>query len=117
MNPIRHWIPFAAALVAVAAAFSGAAAHATVHGSNGLIVYQATVGKHIQLFTVERDGTGAHQLTRFTDSDTVHASWSPDGSSIAFERDFSNSAGIYTMNLDGSNLVALTPHGLQGLPA
>jgi TolB protein len=46
----------------------------------------------------------------------VHASWSPDRSSIAFERDFSNSAGIYTMNLDGGNLVALTPHGLQGLP-
>jgi hypothetical protein len=45
MNPIRLRIPFAAALVVAAAALSGAAAHATIHGSNGLIVYQATVGK------------------------------------------------------------------------
>ena len=37
----------------VAAALTDTAAHATVPGPNGLIVYQATVGKHIQLFTVK----------------------------------------------------------------
>ena len=70
-------------------------------GPNGLIVYQATAGKHVQLFTVKPDGTGVRQLTRFKDSDAVHASWSPDGSRIAFERDFPTHAGIYTMRLDG----------------
>jgi Tol biopolymer transport system component len=117
MNPIRRWLRLAAALAVAVAAMSGATARATVHGSNGLIVYQATAGKHIQLFTVKPDGSGAHRLTQFTDSDAVHASWSPDGNSIAFERDFANSAGVYTMNLDRGNLVALTPDGLQGLPA
>jgi TolB protein len=100
-----------------AAAFLNASARATLPGSNGLIVYQATVGKHIQLFTVEPDGTGARQLTHFSSSDAVHASWSPDGSGIAFERDFPKRAGIYTMGLDGGDLKSLTPHGLQGLPA
>jgi TolB protein len=107
----------ATALAFLAALLTGGAAHATPPGANGLIVYQATVGKHIQLFTVKPDGSGVHRLTRFVDSDSVHASWSPDGTRIAFERDFADRAGIYTMNLDGSDLVSLTPSGLQGMPA
>jgi TolB protein len=102
-----------AALLAVACA----AAHATAPGANGLIVYQATIGKHIQLFTVKPDGTGVRQLTRFKDSDAVHAAWSPDGTRIAFERDFAKHAGIYTMSAEGGDLRSLTPRGLQGLPA
>src|SRR2546429_10019233 len=78
------------------AALLGAGAHATVPGSNGTIIYQATVGKHTQLFTVEPDGSGARQLTYFSSSDAVHAAWSPDGSKVAFERDFPKRAGIYT---------------------
>ena len=66
------------------AALLGAAVRATAPGSNGLIIYQATVGKHIQLFTVEPDGSNARQLTHFSSSDAVHAAWSPDGSDIAF---------------------------------
>ena len=34
------------------------------------------------------DGSGVRRLTRFADSDSVHASWSPGGTRIAFERDF-----------------------------
>src|SRR6266536_4625703 len=97
---------------------TSAPAHATVPGPNGLIVYQATVGKHIQLFTVRSDGRGVRRLTRFTDSDAVHASWSPDGTRLIFERDFAKRAGIYTMNVDGTDIRSLTPKGLdQGLPA
>ena len=107
----------ASALVLVAAALTGTDARATAPGPNGLIVYQATVGNHIQLFTVKPDGSDAHQLTRFTDSDAVHASWSADGKSIAFERDFAIHAGIYTMHLDGGGRVSLSPRGLQGMPA
>src|SRR5216683_3546409 len=74
------------------------AARATAPGANGLIVYQATVGKHIQLFTVKPDGSDVRRLTRFTDSDAAHASWSPDGTKLIFERDFAKHAGIFTMN-------------------
>ena len=110
----------AAALICIAATLVAAAgvAQATVPGPNGPIVYQATVGKHVQLFTVRPDGTGVRQLTRFKDSDSVHPSWSPDGSRIAFERDFSTHSGIYTMAVQGgSEIVSLTPRGFQGNPA
>jgi hypothetical protein len=40
---------------------------------NGLLVYEARVGKHYQLFTINADGSGAHQLTHFSDSDAVWA--------------------------------------------
>lgn len=108
---------FATTLALAAAALTGAA-RATVPGPNGLIVYQATVGKHIQLFTIRPDGSGVRRLTRFTDSDAVHASWSPDGTRLVFERDFTKHAGIYTMSVDGTDLQSLTPKGLeQGLPS
>jgi TolB protein len=107
----------ATTLAILAAALTGATAHATVPGPNGLIVYQATVGKHVQLFTVNPDGSGVRRVTRFADSDSVHASWSPDGTKLVFERDFPKHTGVYTMDLAGGRLVSLTPHGLQGLPA
>jgi hypothetical protein len=103
---------FATALTV--AAFLGTAARATPPGSNGLIIYQAMVGKHIQLFTVEPDGSGARQLTHFSSSDAVHAAWSPDGSEIVFERDFPKQAGVYTMDVSGGGLKSLTPHGSRG---
>lgn len=116
---IRTRTVLVAAVGAAVAALAVAVptSHATFPGKNGLIVYQAQVGKHVQLFTVRPDGGGTHQLTRFRDSDSVHAAWSPDGSRIAFQRDFANHAGIYTMKLDGTELKSLTPHGLQGMPS
>ncbi|HZQ64955.1 MAG TPA: hypothetical protein VFA66_06995 [Gaiellaceae bacterium] len=107
----------ALAAAAVATAVAGTAARATPPGPNGLIVYQAKAGKHVQLFTVRPDGSGVRQLTRFGDSDAVHAAWSPDGRTIAFERDFANRALVYTMSAAGGDLRPLTPKGLQGLPA
>jgi len=90
---------------------------ATFPGGNGLLVYEAQQGKHVQLFTIRPQGGVAHQLTHFTDSDAVWPSWSPDGSQIAFERDFRGHAAIYTMNADGSGLRALTRTGLHGRPS
>jgi TolB protein len=89
---------------------------------NGLLVYEAQVGKHAQLFTIKADGGGAQQLTHFADSDAVWAEWSPSGKQIAFERDVYtgvrvNHAAIYTMNADGSGLRSLTPTGLNGRPS
>jgi TolB protein len=102
----------AAAIVALAAAPT----HATYRGVNGPILYNSPVGKHLQLFAANADGSPARQLTHFGNSDALHASWSPDGRRIVFERGFPTRAGIYTMNADGTGLRSLTPRGLQGLP-
>jgi len=101
---------FAAAFVA-----AGAPAHATFKGPNGLLAYQAQVGDHVQLFTVRPDGTGARQLTSFSDSDATFATWSPDGTTIGFIRQWGpNRARLYTINADGGTLHALDP-ALRGV--
>ena len=94
---------------------------ATYHGTNGLLVYQAVVGKHAQLFTLRADGTGARQLTQFRDSDAIAPSWSPDAHRIAFARDYAvgtpnEHLDIYTMNADGSGMHGLRLHGFNGNP-
>ena len=107
-----------AALAAVpAVALVAAASQATAPGVNGPLVYNSPVGKHLQLFTVNPDGSAPRQLTHFANSDALHAAWSPDGRQIAFERDLPTRAAIYTMNADGSGLRSLTPSGLQGMPS
>jgi TolB protein len=102
----------AAAILALAAAPT----HATFRGVNGPIIYNSPAGKHLQLFAANPDGTGGRQLTHFGNGDALHASWSPDGKQIVFERDLAKRAGIYTMNADGSGLRSLTPRGFQGMP-
>ena len=103
----------AAAALAVAAIPS----QATLPGRNGRILYENTVGKRVQLFSIRPDGTGRRQLTHFTDGDAVNSAWSPDARRVAFERDFADHAGIFTMNADGSDVRSLTPTGFQGMPA
>jgi Tol biopolymer transport system component len=107
-----------AAPLALTAPLSGA----TFPGKSGLLVYEAKIGKRYQLFTIKPDGTSAHQLTHFADSDAVWAAWSPSARQIAFERNvysgvFVNRAAIYTMNANGSGLRSLTPRGLNGRPS
>jgi Tol biopolymer transport system component len=97
----RRWV----ALVGAAAALAGAAsASATFEGRNGRLLYQQQVDGHEQLFSVRSNGTAARQLTDFPDSDAINASWSPDGSEIAFVRYWHEPERwrIYTMEADGS---------------
>jgi dipeptidyl aminopeptidase/acylaminoacyl peptidase len=85
-------------------------ARATFAGSNGLLAYQTQVGDHVQLFTVHPDSSGARQLTHWTDSDSINASWSPDGRRIAFVRHWTPPHErfiTYLMNADGTGLRAL----------
>jgi Tol biopolymer transport system component len=103
------------------AAIAVAPSNATFHGRNGRVAYQAQVGRHIQLFTVRPDGTGARQVTHLTDSDAVGPSWSPDGSRLVFARDYLRDSprehlDVVTINADGSRLHALGLKGLNGYP-
>src|SRR5213080_3953670 len=94
---------------------------ATFSGVNGLLVYEAQVGRHTQLFSIKPDGTRARQLTHFRDSDALNPSWSPDGNRIAFARDFAvgtrhEHLDIYTMNADGHGVRAFGLRGLNAAP-
>jgi TolB protein len=99
-----------AAAVAAATVFAVVPAWATFKGTNGLLVYQAQAGDHVQLFMIRADGSGVRQLTHFADSDAVHATWSPDNTKIGFVRQWGpHKARLYTMNADGTGLHALFP--------
>jgi TolB protein len=94
----------------------------TMPGKNGLLAYDAKIGKHYQLFTSNADGSDSRQLTSFTDSDSFQGAWSPSGKQIAFARAIYTGvsitrAAIYTMNADGSRLRSLTPKGVNGEPS
>ena len=119
---LKALIAYSKASFAQKKAILAGAEPSSVPTENGLLVYEAQVGKHAQLFTIKADGSGAHQLTHFADSDAVWAEWSPNGEQIVFERDVHpgvrvNHAAIYTMNADGSGLRSLTPTGLNGRPS
>jgi TolB protein len=111
-----------AALAAAVACLIGAApSGATFHGANGLLVYQAQTGKHMQLFTIRADGTGRRQITHLRDSDAIGPEWSPDGRQIVFARDYGvgtrrEHLDIVRINADGGGVRAMGLRGLNGYP-
>ena len=116
-------------VVFTATASRGASSSATFGATNGLIAYQASVGKpphtHSQIFTVQPDGSHVHQLTHFGDnlghfagSGAEWPDWSPDGRKIIFTRHWGDiqapqSFQLLTMNADGSAMRAVTSRGLD----
>jgi TolB protein len=70
-------------------------------------------GYGANLYTIRPDGTGLHQLTRFSSHARVlDGSYSPDGKSIVFETSSGAVGGeltdIFVMNADGTNARPIT---------
>lgn len=114
--------PLVLALTALGIAITAVAlpAGATAPGSNGKLVFERPTRDGADLFTVGADGSGLTRLTRLrgTEGD---ASWSPDGSHVAFARARDPEDGpyeIWAVNADGSGLKRLTRHrGFSIAPA
>ena len=66
-----------------------------------------------RLVTTNLDGSGLTVITPNLASDVDDPEWSPDGTRLTF----SNSADIYVVNADGSNLVDLTADAAEPLSA
>jgi Tol biopolymer transport system component len=60
-----------------------------------------------KIWAVEADGSNLVQLTHGPRPDFLPA-WSPDGTKIAFTREFRGSAEIFLMNADGSGVTQVT---------
>jgi Tol biopolymer transport system component len=64
------------------------------------------------LFTIGSDGSGLKQFTVPLQGQPTEATWSPDGSRLAFSAFVSSNPyanAIFTINRDGTGLVRLTP--------
>jgi TolB protein len=98
-------------LAAVAVALAAPAAQAAFPGGNGKIAFEKIdgVGPYGDIYLMGADGSSAAQLTNASD---IEATWSPDGSKLAFSRTGSCSdfchAGLWTIKADGSGLTRVT---------
>jgi hypothetical protein len=79
-------------------------AQAAFPGANGKIAFEQSE----DIWSANPDGTGATDLTNTPNSIDRGASWSPDGTRIAFSSNRDGNFEIYVMNADGSGQVRLT---------
>jgi Tol biopolymer transport system component len=100
----RHHVPWLLPIcLVVMSLFVPAPAAASFPGSNGRIAYGGFDGSDDEIYSVSPDGSDLQKLTSNGVSDQ-QPSWSPDGSRIAFAREYD----IWVMNADGSGQTRLT---------
>jgi len=97
-----------ASLAGSAVASQQMAAKAKAH-PNGRVVFQANVGKFPQVFTIKPDGTGLKRITDVppVDPGAENPSWSPDGSTIAFDAAVPSGVSIFTVPAGGGSSTQL----------
>ena len=69
-----------------------------------------------EIYLMNADGSGLQRLTGDANGMTP-PSWSPDGSRIAFESYSGENLEVFTINVDGSDLVQLTEDSASAEPA
>jgi TolB protein len=106
---------FAGVLVAVPGPHDHA--RAASGGTNGRIAFSRDAGGDAELWMVRADGSDLVQLTNNADEDR-EASWSPDGTRIAFTREGPGATtNIMLLALGGGGELAVTPAGgFDGAP-
>lgn len=114
---VRAWV--AVSVVVAVAALAVPSAHATFAGTNGKLVFDRGVVvpyglQPVDIYTANADGTG---LKRILHNDYINwqATWSPDGTKIAFASNMNGGTNhendnfnIYLMNADGSHIQQIT---------
>jgi len=83
--------------------------------ADGRIVYQGNASDSYQIWMVNADGSGAHQVTNdryFHSQPAVCES----GRSIVFESDPAGTLHLFKMDLDGNNLTQITNGGGENSP-
>lgn len=77
------------------------------------IVYASNEDGSMNIYVMKNDGTDVRQITHTTDCYNGGPFFSPDGSKIIFraDRDKPHYLQIYSIDIDGSNLVQLTDNG------
>jgi TolB protein len=103
---IMHRPLITAVVAAVAGGLPAAAAAHTqdpvsrvaANEHNGRIAFQAIVGRFPQVFTIEPDGSGLRQITHVPrhDPGAENPSWSPNGTTIAFDAAAGKGVDIFT---------------------
>jgi hypothetical protein len=78
------------------------------------IAFVSTDSNNDEIWVINRDGSGAQQLTRDPYSWwDKHPSWSPDGTKIVFWSNRTGNKQIWVMNADGSGLYSLSHTGFN----
>ena len=101
----RAWVPMVVVL-----ALAAAPADASFAGADGRVVFSSGGDLH----TVLPDGTGLQPLTATPGVEEAQASWSPDGSRVAFRVGTAGTSDVLqvaVMNADGSGRTVLTSGG------
>ena len=84
--------------------------------TDGRIVYQGNVGDTYQIWMVNADGAGAHQVTddRFFHTQPAVCE---SGRSIVFVSDPAGTQHLFKMDLDGNNITQITNGGGENSPS
>ena len=76
--------------------------------TSGGIAFSSNRSGFFEIWAAEENGSGLRRLTDFRAGFTAHPQFSPNGDRLAFDARPKDTAQIYVMNQDGSNLTAVS---------
>jgi Tol biopolymer transport system component len=80
--------------------------------ADGAQLAYTSSGADADVWVINADGTGEHDVSNDPSGPDIHPAWAPDGSQIAFvKQNFDGTSAIWVMNADGSSQLQLTDAG------